>query len=104
MSLRGMLCSEGNTSARVFLVFAVPPRGPSPSDERERVVLTDPARLPAPGLAPTRAEGPRRPDQRRLTEKPQRVELPDGRGALQTQRVIVDRDWILELMRTREEP
>lgn len=99
-----MLCSDGKASARVFLVLALPPGGPRPRDECERVILTPPSDLRR-RAAPVRSSGPRRPDQMRLRERPPPIELPDGRSALQTQRVIVDPEWAAEMMRARvEEP
>lgn len=99
MNRRGMLCSDGEPEARVFVALSLPDLGRRPVDERERVILTPHSRLRrAPW--PTQGAGPRRPEQVRLPEPPPPIELPDGRSALQTQRLIVhDRIWFAEVWR-----
>ncbi|APR86126.1 hypothetical protein A7982_12299 [Minicystis rosea] len=105
MSLRGMLCSDGKASARVFTVLALPAAGPKPRDELTRVLFTPPPDVPR-RAAPVQSSGPRQPDQVRRQEPRPGIEFPDNRSALSTQRFIVDPVWAaVELRRMfAEEP
>jgi hypothetical protein len=96
-----IVCSDGRASWSAYVVLVVPPEAPAPRVESARVILTHPTRLPR-RAAPVRSSGPRRPDQMRWRERPPPVDLPDGRSALQTQRVIVDPEWLDEVKRKAE--
>lgn len=97
-----MLCSASQKAARFFVVFDVPPAGPKPRDECERVILTEPDKLPR-RVTPLRGAGPRRPEQTRYREERRAVQFEPGKSALQTQLMIVDpellKEWVAEVRR-----
>jgi hypothetical protein len=87
--------TNGEPTARAYAIVRVPSPIAAPLVELARVEIVDPRRTVTLRVDRPRGPGPRDPAQKEWRgAKRLRVELPDGRPILKTQRVFVDPELI----------
>ncbi len=95
--------SNGEPSSRGYVVAVVPPRTAEPVAEDERVIVSDPRRIPT-VTGPPPSSGPRDPNET-VWPRPAApgIELPDRRPLNKAQRFWIDPELIARWDREAEE-